>query len=179
LAEYAVISCSLRASSRSRLLAEQLVRDLRELNGDAAFADLREYNLPLCDGGAAYKAPGVRPLLELISGARVIFLAVPVYNYYANAAAKNLIELTGDAWEDKIAGFLCAAGGDSSYMSIMNIANSLMLDFRCVILPRFVYATGGDFTGERISSEDILSRIRQLAATATMLRQISEEKIHE
>ena len=32
----------------------------------------------------------------------------------SNAAAKNLIELTGKAWEDKIVGFACAAGANSS-----------------------------------------------------------------
>ncbi len=56
-----------------------------------------------------------------------------------------MIELAGSAWEDKIVGFLCAAGGMSSYMSVMAYANSLMLDFRCVIIPRFVYATGDIF----------------------------------
>ena len=56
-----------------------------------------------------------------------------------------MIELTGSSWEDKIVGFLCAAGGTTSYMSVMAYANSLMLDFRCVIIPRFVYATGNAF----------------------------------
>lgn len=49
----------------------------------------------------------------------MVLLAVPIYNYDGNAAAKDLIELTGGTWEDKIAGFACAAGGASSYMSIM------------------------------------------------------------
>ena len=74
-----------------------------------------------------------------------IVVATPIYNYDASAAAKNLVELTGRAWQNKVVGFLCAAGGDGSYMSIMALANSLMLDFRCVIVPRFVYATGGAF----------------------------------
>ena len=72
-----------------------------------------------------------------IAAARVIMLAVPIYNYDANAAVKNLIELTGSAWEDKIVGFACAAGGQSSYMSIIGLANSLMLDFRCIILAQW------------------------------------------
>ena len=61
-----------------------------------------------------------------------------------------MIELTGSAWEDKIVGFLCAAGGMGSYMSVMAYANSLMLDFRCVIIPRFVFATGEGFDGDNI-----------------------------
>ena len=47
----------------------------------------------------------------MIEAARVIIVATPIYNYDANAAAKNLVELTGSAWEDKTVGFLCAAGG--------------------------------------------------------------------
>ena len=75
-------------------------------------------------------------------------MAAPVYNYDVSASAKNMIELTGSAWEDKIVGFLCAAGGMSSYMSVMAYANSLMLDFRCVVIPRFVFATGDAFDDE-------------------------------
>jgi NAD(P)H-dependent FMN reductase len=73
-----------------------------------------------------------------VNSARAVIIATGIYNYDANAAVKNLVELTGDAWENKVVGFLCAAGGMSSYMSIMSLANSLMLDFRSIIVPRFV-----------------------------------------
>jgi FMN reductase len=74
-----------------------------------------------------------------------------------------MIELTGSAWEDKIVGFLCAAGGHASYMSVMAYANSLMLDFRCVIIPRFAFAIGDAFAGEHISDKKITQRIEQVA----------------
>jgi FMN reductase len=74
-----------------------------------------------------------------------------------------MIELTGSAWENKIVGFLCAAGGMSSYMSVMAYANSLMLDFRTVIIPRFVYATGDAFDGDTTSNSKIVDRIEQVA----------------
>ena len=166
MSEYLVISTSLRSNSRSRQLGEQLVRELGE---GAEHLDLREYPLPLCDGEAAYADPNVEKLSSRIRSARVVLVTTPVYNYDANAAAKNLVELTGSAWEDKIVGFACAAGGQSSYMSIMGLANSLMLDFRCIIIPRFVYATGDDFTGDRITSTEVNRRIKQLAETARRL----------
>jgi len=164
--EYLIISTSLRSGSRSRRLGEQLAR---ELGSDAEHIDLRDYPLPLCDGEAAYSNPNVGKLSSLISAARVILVSTPVYNYDANAAVKNLVELTGSSWEDKIVGFACAAGGQSSYMSIMGLANSLMLDFRCVIIPRFVYATGDDFTGDRITGTEVKRRIKQLADAAQRL----------
>ena len=60
-------------------------------------------------------------------------------------------------------GFLCAAGGMSSYMSVMAYANSLMLDFRSVIIPRFVYATGEAFEHDSLKDEEVEQRIRQVA----------------
>jgi len=165
MSEYLVISTSLRPGSLSRLLGQFLAAEL-----SAGQIDLREYPLPLCDGEAAYDDPNVEKLRAAILSARVIFLAVPIYNYDGNAAAKNLIELTGGAWEDKIVGFACAAGAQSSYMSIMGLANDLMLDFRCIILPRFVYATGGDFDGGTITSPKILQRLKDLAKAARRLR---------
>ena len=74
-----------------------------------------------------------------------------------------MIELTGSAWENKIVGFVCAAGGAASYMSVMSYANSLMLDFRCVIIPRFVFATSEAFDGENITDKNITARIEQVA----------------
>ena len=55
--------------------------------------------------------PGSKKLSATIEGADGILIAAPVYNYDVAAATKNMIELTGSAWEDKIVGFLCAAGG--------------------------------------------------------------------
>jgi len=164
-AEYLVISASLRPASVSRLLAQFLAQEL-----DGEFLDLRDFPLPMCDGAAAYGDPNVEVLRAKIEGARVILVAVPIYNYDANAAIKNVVELTGGAWEDKIVGFACAAGGQTSYMSIMGLANSLMLDFRCIILPRFVYATGDDFDDGKITSPEIKKRLTQLATSARQLR---------
>ena len=163
-AEYLVISASLRPESLSRVLGQFLAEEL-----EGEHLDLREFPLPMCDGDAAYGDPNVEKLRTRIAAARVILVAVPIYNFDANAALKNLVELTGGAWEDKIVGFACAAGGQSSYMSIMGLANSLMLDFRCIILPRFVYATGDDFDGGMITSTEVKRRLQQLADSARRL----------
>lgn len=135
-----------------------------------AFLDLRAVNLPLCDGESAYSHPDVGKCAELIAGARVIIAATPVYNFDACAALKNLIELTGDSWEDKVVGFLCAAGGASSYMALMGLANSLMLDFRCLIIPRFVYATRHDFSDDKIPTDEVKGRVARLGQASLGIR---------
>jgi FMN reductase len=120
-------------------------------------------DLPLCDADACYSHPAAQKVSKAIKAADGILMATPVYNYDVSATAKNLVELTGSSWEDKVVGFLCAAGGMSSYMSVMAFANSLMLDFRCVIIPRFVYATGRAFEGDDLKDKEVGERIAELA----------------
>ena len=169
-----VISCSLHPQSRSYVMAQQLSNDLKRLGATGQLADLRQHPLPLCGTDTAYDDPMVAKIRQIVEAASAIILTVPIYNYDINAAAKNMIELTGRRWENKVVGFACAAGGRSSYMSVMGIANSLMLDFRCLITPRFVYATGDDFGNDRtlemyIQSETIQERLTELAGTAFAL----------
>jgi FMN reductase len=160
-----VFSCSLNPTSRGAQLAQLALEDLRAAGHEAELVVLAELGLPVCDGGAAYEHPMVEKMTGKIHAAQGIVMAVPVYNYDINAAAKNLIELTGTAWTGKVVGFLCAAGGPSSYMSVMPFANSLMLDFRCVVVPRFVYATEHDFVDEQLDDEgELRKRVRGLAA---------------
>jgi len=136
---------------------------LQKQKVDSAWIDISEMDLPLCDGDKCYGMPGSKKLTAAIEAANGILIAAPVYNFDVAAAAKNMIELTGSAWEDKIVGFLCAAGGEASYMSVMAYANSLMLDFRCVIIPRFVFATSEAFDGEKIIDKKITGRIEDVA----------------
>lgn len=157
-----IVSSSLKPDSHSRLLAREAQRVLTEQSRPVEFVDLREHPLPLCDGGAAYGHPSVAPLGKLVSAARAIIVATPIYNYSGNAAVKNLIELTGKHWEDKPVAFLCAAGGMGSYMSIMGLANSLMLDYRCLIVPRFVYATGRAFAEGKITDPEVSERVARM-----------------
>jgi NAD(P)H-dependent FMN reductase len=160
-----IVSCSLHADSKSRRLASKL-ESLWRTDGDVAIStlDLRELALPPCDGGAAYGDPATQRLQEAFTAADAVVFAVPIYNYDINAAAKNAIELAGHQLTEKVAGFLCAAGGDRSYMSVMAVANSLMLDFRTIILPRFVYAGGDDIPESGELSSEICDRIAQFGA---------------
>src|SRR5688500_12404123 len=163
-----VISCSLNPGSRSRVLAAAAARAPGVAGAGVATVALRGFAMPRCDGEDC-EDPNVARLGQAVGAADAVLLAVPIYNYDVNAAAKNLVEHTGSAWEGKVVGFLAAAGGQASYMSLMPLANSLMLDFRCLIVPRFVYATGGDFADGRVTSAKIAGRVAQLASETLRL----------
>lgn len=166
--EYLVISCSLNPGSNSRTMAREIFQLLDKKVG-AQWLDLQDYSLPQCDGRSAYGHPQVAEVTEKIRQARCIIMAVPIYNYAVAAAAKNLIELSGEGWQDKVVGFVCAAGGRLSYMSVLGLANSLMLDFRAVIIPRFVYADASSFQDGQLNDQKIVSRLQELADSAIQL----------
>lgn len=157
-----VISSSLHPDSRSRILARACADRLRSIDEEVQMFDLSQSPLPQCDGATAYGDPNVQQLAKLIEQADAILLASPVYNYDVNSAAKNAVELTGRAWTGKVVGMMLAAGGQGSYMSAMGLANSLMLDFRCLIVPRFIYATGDAFEGEQLADDDMQQRVNLL-----------------
>jgi NAD(P)H-dependent FMN reductase len=163
MAKYLVVSTSGNPDSNSRRMGRIAFHHLETAKVSCEWLDISELDLPLCDADACYTKPGSQKVSKAIKAADGILLATPVYNYDVSAAAKNLVELTGSGWEEKVVGFLCAAGGMSSYMSVMAFANSLMLDFRSVIIPRFVYATGRAFEGDDLKDKEVGERITDLA----------------
>ena len=163
MAKYLVVSTSGNPDSNSRRMAQVAFAHLQKREVDCTWLDIKDLDLPLCDADKCYGIAGSQRLNTAIQSADGILIAAPVYNYDVAAAAKNMIELTGKSWQEKIVGFLCAAGGSSSYMAVMAYANSLMLDFRTVIIPRFVYATGDAFDEGKIIDKAVVARVEQVA----------------
>ena len=168
-ASVVILSCSLNPHSRSHKLAVAAEAFLRARALPVELVDLAQYDLPLCGSTGSFDHPSVTTLTGKIDPAGAILVSSPVYNYDLNAVAKNVMELTGSGWKEKPVGFLCAAGGQASYMSPIGFANSLMFDFRCLIIPRFVYCTKADFTASGELGPEIAARVEQLAAAAVDL----------
>ena len=139
-----------------------MAKCLQKKIDDVEFFDLQENSLPMCDGDECYDLPEVLSFREKVKNAEGIVMAIPVYNFNVSSGAKNVVELGGRMFYDKTFGFICAAGAKSSYMSVMSLANSLMIDFRCYIIPKFVYATKHDFDNGKITNSAIEDRIEEL-----------------
>ena len=157
---FLIISTSLRSGSRSKIIAKYLQENIN----DVELFDLLDNPLPMCDGDECYDLPEVIAFREKVERAEGIIMAIPVYNFNVSSGAKNIVELGGSKLYDKTFGFMCAAGGRNSYMSVMSLANSLMIDFRCYIVPKFVYATKHDFQDGEITNSEIKDRIKELGA---------------
>ncbi len=160
-----VISTSLHPQSKSRILAEHARISLAHRGAQVAWFDCRETELPYMDGHGAPGHEGAKALQRALGACDAALIATGIYNYDVSAVAKSCVELGGRAWNDKTVGIACAAGSMVSYMSHMGLANSLMLDFRCVVVPRFVYATGDAFQDGRLVDEGVQSRMAELGGS--------------
>jgi FMN reductase len=158
-----IIATSLSEDSRSQILARKFAAHLTEAGTAHELVDLRDLNLPLAGKTESWEGAEIVALREKIIASSHIIFSVPIYCYDVNAAAKNVIELAGRCFTKKIVGFMCTAGGHNSYMSVMGLANHLMIDFRSVIVPRFVYVVTSDWTNETTLSPEIEDRLKLLS----------------
>ena len=160
-----VISSVANPSSKVNLLATTIAKSL-----STHVLNIAERNLPLCDGYTCYKDKDVIRLQEQISAADSFILCSPVYCYDINAILKNFIELCGAQLKKKVVGIAVSAGGSKSYMAPMNLIQALMLDSRCYVVPRYVYAVGDDYDSEeKIFKPELTERLDALATAVTSL----------
>ena len=174
---FTILSCGHDPESRSRILAREAERLLSEQGYRPTFVDLRDLALPTFDNATAFDHPAFEDLHRAIESADGVFLAAPIYNWGLGSGAKNLIELTGatgeggrtSAWFDKVVTFLCSGGLPHSYMAYGAVAMSLMLDFKCVVNPYVVYATGRDWGPDLALSEQLQDRLEKTVAVKVQL----------
>ena len=159
-----IINANLSAESSTQSLSEIVYTEIKKEDAGSSLISLHELPIPVCDGRESFGNENVKKLTDLMAKATGIVLASPIYNYTINSALKSLIEHCGSAFSNKTVGFICTAGGEKSYMSLMPTINSLMLDFRCIILPRFLYVISSNFNSDKsITDPDICNRITQFA----------------
>lgn len=144
-------------------LISEFISHSETIGATVSLMHCHEHPLPICDGGPSFSHAEILPQKAAIEAADAILIVAPVYNYTLNSAFKTLLEHTGKSWTRKVVGFMVTAGGEKSYMALMPVANSLMLDFRCVIVPRFVYVTGAAFRDNVLTDVDAQDRVRSLA----------------
>ena len=162
-----ILNCTLNESKTFRL-AKDMHAAVNAHTQSSVFQSLSTMPIPICDGGASFSNESVQALQTIIQSATGVILASPIYNYSVNSALKSLIEHWGRTFQEKPIGFCCTAGAEKSYMSLLPTMNSMMLDFRCIVYPRFVYVPESSFASDgRITDTESLRRIASFAEEFT------------
>lgn len=161
-----VVSTALRPNSKTVALARAMAERLAQAGAQVDLLDLAHTPLPPCDGASCYADPSVRAATARVAQADGVVICSPIYNYHFNSAAKAFVELTNEGWRGKIVGLIANAGGERSFMAALPFLNLLWLDHRCLVAPRFVYATSSAFgeDGAMLPTGDCAERLTVLAA---------------
>jgi len=151
-----ILSSSLSENSRSYLLCKAVEQELISKGNNITFVDSKEIPMQPFHREISEE---MKALSEQIGKADNIIIGMGVHCYSINDSLKVLLEGCFGKATGKFFGILCAAGGDRSYLVTQHLTQICMNESRMMQLPRVVYATGNDFTENRIISKELSERI--------------------
>jgi len=150
-----ILSSSLSENSRSFLLCKAVKEELIAKGDNITFVDARNIPIQPVHRGLS---PEMETLAKQVEQADNIIIGMGVHCYSVNDSLKILLDTCFGKATGKFFGILCAAGGERSYLSTMQLTQICMNEWRMMQMPRIVYATGKDFKEDIITTE-VLERI--------------------
>ena len=124
------ITGSLRDGSYAAQALQQAITRVEALGVAVEILDLREMNLPFCNGGDEYPDyPDVAILRETVKAADGLILATPEYHGSVSGVLKNALDLMSfEHLSGKVTGLISVLGGQSN----SNALNDLRVIIRWV-----------------------------------------------
>lgn len=124
------IGGSLRANSYSQIVLDIAASRVAALGAEVEVLDLRQMNLPFCDGGEEYlNYPDVAKLQKAVKEADGVILATPEYHGSVSGVIKNALDLMSfEELDGKVAGLISVLGGQAN----SNALNDLRVILRWV-----------------------------------------------
>ena len=103
-----LISSSLSKNSRSAKLIQFTANRLKEFGNEIQIIDLREREIPFCDGRKlADYSTGIQDLYDDIKSTDSIIFGFPIYCYSISGVLKNFLDIFSYAMKEKSFG-VCA-----------------------------------------------------------------------
>lgn len=130
MVKFVGIGGSLRANSYTHMALGIAAQRVEALGADVEILDVRQMNLPFCNGGEEYPDyPDVQRLRDVVSRADGLILATPEYHGGVSGVLKNALDLMSfTELSDKVTGLISVLGGQPN----SNALNELRLIMRWV-----------------------------------------------
>ncbi len=124
------IGGSLRTNSYSQIALDIAATRAEALGAEVEVLDLRQMNLPFCNGGNEYPDyPDVEKLQKAVKAADGLILATPEYHGSVSGVLKNALDLMSfEQLDGKVAGLISVLGGQAN----SNALNDLRVIMRWV-----------------------------------------------
>jgi NAD(P)H-dependent FMN reductase len=159
---------SLRDPSYTRFTVRLALAGAEEAGAQTHLADLREYELPYCDGSQEQGEVGdVAKLREEVREAEGIVLGTPEYHGGYSGVLKNALDLMGfDEFEGKMIGLVGVSGGRMGGFGAMNALREVGRALHAWVVPTQTsipkaWNVYDDETGE-IDDEELGQRVREV-----------------
>jgi NAD(P)H-dependent FMN reductase len=160
MSKIVIVQGSLNPESKTAVVVNETEKVLKTRNIEFETLDLRALKLQFCDGRklADYNED-MQQAYRVLESADAIIFAMPVYCWSMSGVVKNLIDITAGALENKVAGILCNAGGNRSFMSSADLINVLYYESRVMTVHPVVYTSYEDFEDGKLVAEKPLAKI--------------------
>lgn len=128
---------SLRADSYTRMTLQVALRAARETGAETQLIDLRDYDLPFCNGDKQTPpTPDLARLRNDVRGAHGIILGTPEYHGSLSGVLKNALDLMGfDEFEGKMIGLVSVSGGALGGVEALNALRTVGRALHAWVLP--------------------------------------------
>lgn len=140
---------------------------------DVELLDLKEVDLPFCDGRDPLTYTGdAKKAIDLLASADFFVVGTPIFRASLTGALKNLFDLVpDDVFRNKVMGLVANGGTYQHYLVVENQVKPIAGYFRCYTAPSVVYLHGGHFNeANEISDPQILKRLDDLAKELVMMQ---------
>ena len=163
-----LIQGSLNKESRTATLIQHASEEIKHAGLQVKILDLRNIQMEFCDGRTLKEYnQEVQQAHQDIKEADAFIFGMPVYCYSVSGPLKNFIDITSGAMEKKVAGIVCAAGGNRSYMASADLSNILAYESHVTTVQPIVYSSSQDYKDQTLTGDKVNSKIKELVVHLT------------
>jgi NAD(P)H-dependent FMN reductase len=163
MSQVILIQGSLNKESRTAVLIQHAEQELKRAGLEVSMLDLRKLQMEFCDGRSLKEYhPDMQQAYRAIDEAPAFVIGMPVYCYSVSGPLKNFIDIVSGAMEKKIAGILCNAGGNRSYLASADLSNILAYESHVTTVQPIVYSSSEDFNDTALKGDKVKSKLREM-----------------
>lgn len=163
MSQVVLIQGSLNKESRTSILIHYTAEAMKRAGLKVSLLDLRNIQMEFCDGRPLKEYHSdLQQAYQTMDAADAFVIGMPVYCYSISGPLKNFIDITSGAMEKKIAGILCNAGGNHSYMSSGELSKVLAYECHVTTVQPIVYTSYEDYDDQELIGEKVKSKIQEL-----------------
>ncbi len=144
-----LIQGSLNPNSRTAILIDTVAEHLDKRGIPNQILDLRQYQIPFCDGRPLDEYPEPVPeIRKLLDQAEMAIIGFPIYMYSFSGVIKNFLDIFHRSFQNKICGVAINAGGSNSYLASRDLMNSMAFESGTIFVQPTVYTFKKHYTPE-------------------------------